>query len=280
MTNYLRSALGSSGGFINDISGRAGCRLIGVDVGTQDPSSTQTLKAFDATMETLLNSDPPIRPRAVILCNPNNPLGFNYPRETLLAYCEFAQKWDLHLLSDEIYALSQFENAEKEREGTKRSFVSMLNVDIEKETRCEPSRVHVLYGMSKDFCANGLRLGKESLHSRSICLTLSFVGVMVTQHNPELRKTLLGISLLMKVSSPAVGLARAFMATYFISHLFIPQDALWSGLLNDDQMLEYFITTNQKKLGDTLKHCQIFFSKYGIPLLQPEAAHFIFSACL
>lgn len=226
-------------GFINDISGRAGCRLIGVDVGTQDPSSPQTLKAFDATMETLLNSDPPIRPRAVILCNPNNPLGFNYPRETLLAYCEFAQKWDLHLLSDEIYALSQFENAEKEREGTKRSFVSMLSVDIEKETRCEPSRVHVLYGMSKDFCANGLRL-----------------GVMVTQHNPELRKTLLGISLLMKVSSPA--------------------DALWSGLLNDDQMLEHFITTNQKKLGDTLKHCQIFFSKYGIPLLQPEAAHFIF----
>ncbi|KZT26998.1 PLP-dependent transferase [Neolentinus lepideus HHB14362 ss-1] len=222
-------------GFINDISCRAGCHLIGIDVGTEDPSSPSTLAAFDAYM----SSSPFIRPRAVILCNPNNPLGFNYPRATLLAYCEFVERWNLHLLCDEIYALSQFANKEKERAGTKRDFVSMLNVDVRRETGCDPARVHVLYGMSKDFGANGLRL-----------------GVFVTQHNPQLRKTLLGTSLLMKVSSPS--------------------DALWSALLNDDQMLERVVTTNQIRLGKTLQHCQDFFSKHNVPIIQPEAAHFIF----
>lgn len=31
-------------------------------------------------------------------------------REMLLAYCRFAEKHDLHLISDEVYALSVFEN--------------------------------------------------------------------------------------------------------------------------------------------------------------------------
>ncbi|TFK56134.1 PLP-dependent transferase [Heliocybe sulcata] len=222
-------------GFINDISGRAGCHMVGIDVETSDPSCPSNLAAFDAYMA----SNPPIRPRAVILCNPNNPLGFNYPRETLLAYCEFAQKWDLHLLCDEIYALSQFANKEKESDGTKRDFVSMLSVDVARETGCDPARVHVLYGMSKDFGANGLRL-----------------GVLVTQHNPQLRRTLLGISLLIKVSSPA--------------------DALWSALLNDDKMLEKVVTTNQQRLAETVVYCQDFFRTQGVPIIQPEAAHFIF----
>lgn len=42
--------------------------------------------------------------RAVILCNPHNPLGFCYSRETILAYCRFAQKYNLWLLVDEICA--------------------------------------------------------------------------------------------------------------------------------------------------------------------------------
>ena len=31
-------------------------------------------------------------------------------REMLLAYCRFAEKHDLHLISDEVYALSVFQN--------------------------------------------------------------------------------------------------------------------------------------------------------------------------
>ena len=38
----------------------------------------------------------------------DNVLGFIYSRETLIAYCKLAEKYDLHLLVDEIYALSVF----------------------------------------------------------------------------------------------------------------------------------------------------------------------------
>lgn len=41
-----------------------------------------------------------------MFCLDNNPVS----REMLLAYCRFAEKHDLHLISDEVYALSVFEN--------------------------------------------------------------------------------------------------------------------------------------------------------------------------
>ncbi len=39
----------------------------------------------------------------------------------------------------------------------------------------DPLRVHVLYGASKDFCANGLRLG--ALHSRNAALIAAITGI-------------------------------------------------------------------------------------------------------
>lgn len=42
------------------------------------------------------------------MCNPQNPLGRAYSRETLLAYAKFCEEKDLHLVSDEIYAMSTY----------------------------------------------------------------------------------------------------------------------------------------------------------------------------
>ncbi|KDQ64900.1 hypothetical protein JAAARDRAFT_188175 [Jaapia argillacea MUCL 33604] len=221
-------------GFDNDISARSKGILVGVDTGDVDPTSPQTLEAFEVTIQELKAKG--IVPRAVIVCHPHNPLGFNYPKETLLAYCRFCEKHDLHLLSDEIYALSQFKNTHFEKPVP---FVSMLSIDVKKEAGCNPARVHVLYGMSKDWCANGFR-----------------IGVFVTQHNPDLRKTFCGIAILMKISSPA--------------------DTLWSAILNDDEMLDSFVKTNQERLTNTFVYCQKFFEKHNIPIVQPQAAHFIF----
>lgn len=39
------------------------------------------------------------RIRAVMICNPHNPLGFCYSREALEAYARFCEKHDLHLVS-------------------------------------------------------------------------------------------------------------------------------------------------------------------------------------
>jgi 1-aminocyclopropane-1-carboxylate synthase len=143
-------------GFNTDVFLRSRCSMYGVDTGTIDPSSPETLDAFESALSHIKTDGKTAR--AIILCNPHNPLGFNYRRDTLLAYCRFAEKHNLHLLCDEVYALSQFENPNvKERV----PFTSILSVDVKVEAGCNPARVHVLYGMSKDFCANGLRVGKQ-----------------------------------------------------------------------------------------------------------------------
>jgi len=45
-----------------------------------------------------------------MLCHPQNPFGQCYNKETLLAYAIFAEKHNLHLISDELYALSIYDN--------------------------------------------------------------------------------------------------------------------------------------------------------------------------
>lgn len=55
--------------------------------------------------------------RAVMLCSPHNPYGRTYDKETLLAYATFCEEHDLHLISDEIYALSVFDNPSKSTSG-------------------------------------------------------------------------------------------------------------------------------------------------------------------
>lgn len=45
-----------------------------------------------------------------MLVNPHNPTGRIYSADTLRAYVQFAEKHDLHLIANEIYALSTFHN--------------------------------------------------------------------------------------------------------------------------------------------------------------------------
>lgn len=70
-------------------------------------------------------------------------------------------------------------------------FVSILSIDPFKEAGCDPSRVHVVYGASKDWGANGLRL-----------------GALVSQANPALVTAMESSCLLMKISSASVSVAR------------------------------------------------------------------------
>jgi bifunctional pyridoxal-dependent enzyme with beta-cystathionase and maltose regulon repressor activities len=42
------------------------------------------------------------RIKAVVLCNPQNPIGRCYPRSVLIAYAKFCERHNLHLLSGEL----------------------------------------------------------------------------------------------------------------------------------------------------------------------------------
>lgn len=92
------------------------------------------------------------------------------PVETLKAIASFCNRHKLHLILDEIYAYSVFQNPSSL---DAIPFTSILSLDL--STIIDTQLVHVMYGMSKDFCANGARLGvlasrNEGLIGAMACL--------------------------------------------------------------------------------------------------------------
>eukprot|EP01133_Synstelium_polycarpum_P004226 gene4226-4928_t len=84
--------------------------------------------------------------KAVIICSPNNPTGTVYTREEIRAVADWTRSKGIHLLSDEIYALTTFSD---------KPFVSIyeaLDGDIGED-------VHVVTGFSKEFTINGYHIG-------------------------------------------------------------------------------------------------------------------------
>lgn len=115
-----------------------------------------------------------IRVRALLVCNPCNPVGRSYSHTTLVEIARFCGRYQMHLLADEIYALSTFEspdNAEMDR------FSSVLSIPDEPERGVFGSNIHAMYGASKDWACGGLRLG------------------LLTTRNPLLWKTCRKLSL-------------------------------------------------------------------------------------
>ena len=64
-------------------------------------------------------------------------------------------------------------------------FHSMLSIDTLAECALDPSYVHVITSASKDFAVNGFRL-----------------GVLVSQHNPELQRAMSCVGILSQSASP------------------------------------------------------------------------------
>lgn len=109
----------------------------------------------DTLLETLTEAfdTSPYPIRALVLTNPGNPLGQCYNADTLLRCARFCQDRELHLICDEIYALSYFAGSDS----GETPFQSILGTDL-RAIGCDLSRVHVVWSMSKDFGCSGLRL--------------------------------------------------------------------------------------------------------------------------
>lgn len=150
-------------GFSASFECRSGVLPIGVELTRGKEADASSVDDFERAY--IKSEKEGVKIRAVMLANPNNPLGFCYSKETLLAYCRFVEKYDLHLISDEIYALSVYDTP-----GTipacfetpsfnqvlriiddpdAQRFVSLLSVDALAEAGCSPARIHVIYGASK-----------------------------------------------------------------------------------------------------------------------------------
>jgi 1-aminocyclopropane-1-carboxylate synthase len=107
------------------------------------------------------------RIRALMLCNPHNPLGRCYPPSSLIALMQFCNKHKIHLIADEVYAMSVYSTSAP----TDTPFTSVFALDWEKYI--DSKYLHQVYGMSKDFAASGLRIGcvwsKNEEFKRAMC---------------------------------------------------------------------------------------------------------------
>lgn len=109
--------------------------------------------------------------RGLMLCHPHNPLGQCYPRETIIALMKLCDKYVIHLVVDEIYALSVYDVPDPHAV----KFESVLSWETDKYI--SPAYLHVLYGLSKDTAASGLRLGVIYSQNSELILAMGAISM-------------------------------------------------------------------------------------------------------
>ncbi|PYH47051.1 putative aminotransferase [Aspergillus saccharolyticus JOP 1030-1] len=211
------------GTFVPDLSLRFGACVVQVAFDDCDPFS---LGAVDKYEQALLQfqRETGRKVKALMLCHPHNPLGRCYPRPVLVALMKLCQKYGVHFVSDEIYALSVWENTVDELPAPV-AFESALSIDL--AGIIDPTLVHVLWGLSKDFGANGLRM-----------------GVIISQCNRDVHTALGAISLYSYTSGTA--------------------DHLAARLLEDVEFTDKYIVANQAKLAQMYAYAARRLQDLGI----------------
>ncbi|KAM0330786.1 hypothetical protein ACHAQA_003740 [Verticillium albo-atrum] len=209
------------GSFPLDLSTRAGVNAVPVPLEPIDPFSIDAIAAYERVLAESNQNGVPIK--ALLLCNPHNPLGRCYAAETIKAYMRFCEKHSLHLICDEVYALSVWDNPDFPDAPR---FTSVLSVDA--VGLMDPSRIHIVWGMSKDFGSNGTRL-----------------GCAITQHNAPLLQSLETISYYSTPSSAS--------------------DILTTNILTSTSFLESYFPVNHARLAAAHATIASFLAAHGIP---------------
>lgn len=204
-----------------DFGSRAGIQSIGVAFGDVDPFSMDAILKYEEALVEARKDGVPTK--ALFLCSPHNPLGRCYPTKVVVGLMKFCQQHKIHLISDEIYALSVWQNPEVPDAVT---FESVLSIDT--SGIIDPGLVHVLWGMSKDFGANGLR-----------------IGCIISQHNHPLLDAVKANSLF--TYPPSLS------------------DHITSTLLEDTSYTETYIRTNQLRLAENYAFATSFLKHHNIP---------------
>eukprot|EP00112_Aurelia_sp_Birch-Aquarium-sp1_P009766 Seg212.9 transcript_id=Seg212.9/GoldUCD/mRNA.D3Y31 product="putative inactive 1-aminocyclopropane-1-carboxylate synthase-like protein 2" protein_id=Seg212.9/GoldUCD/D3Y31 len=88
-----------------------------------------------------------INVRAIIFSNPINPLGIIYSKAQLTSYLQFANRHKLHVILDEIYFLSIYDDS------------ATMTTGLSLSDAIDPDLLHVVWGFSKDFAISGFRCG-------------------------------------------------------------------------------------------------------------------------
>ncbi|KAL7903995.1 pyridoxal phosphate-dependent transferase [Trichoderma velutinum] len=142
----------------HDLCARTGVQMIPVSTESisDQYSSMYAVKVVEKLEEAYLASyRRGVGVRALLICNPCNPTGRSYSKTSPLEMARFCGRHKMHLLSDEIYAMSTFEPLEPGLD----MFSSVLSIEDSPPDGVFKENIHCLYGASKDFAAGGIRLG-------------------------------------------------------------------------------------------------------------------------
>ncbi|CAI7624278.1 unnamed protein product [Penicillium pancosmium] len=217
--------------FRSTFSDRAGVGLLEVEFGKVDPFGLAAIEKYEEALSAARQKG--FRVKALLLCSPHNPLGRCYRENVLREYMRLCERHKLHLISDEIYALSVWESPDLPDPVSFKSILSINAAQI-----MDPSRVHVVWGLSKDFGATGLR-----------------IGCLISQSNGRLLEATEGFSLLNFPSSLA--------------------DSLAASLLMNDTFTSHYLTTNRQRLTQSYDFVTTFLKSHRIPYCQSNAAFFL-----
>ncbi|RKP39717.1 pyridoxal phosphate-dependent transferase, partial [Dimargaris cristalligena] len=240
------------GGFNFDTFSRSGVRMLPVPMTpNQMMDPDEHIRLMEAAFQqqqqqqtTVPGTGEPnkARVRAIIFTNPHNPFGLCHPRVLIEQLLRFAQRHHLHILFDEIYALSGFAsdiNALKGSVQLDTSFHSALSINHDRLTELiDPSLVHVLHGMSKDFGSGGLR-----------------IGYLVSPWNPTFRAAVRSVAAFSWFSGTAEQIAMQYLS-----------DPVWR---------DGYLADNRRALARAYVTTAGFLVCHGIPFVPARAGPFI-----
>lgn len=100
--------------------------------------------------------------KALILNNPSNPTGMLYSREELMEIAEVCKKYDIYVISDEIYSSLVYDN---------KQFVSFASLSQDAY-----ERTIVINGVSKSYAMTGWRIGYAASNPRIAKVMANFLS--------------------------------------------------------------------------------------------------------
>ena len=205
-----------------------------------------TIDDLDSAYNNAISKGHP--PKAIIITNPNNPLGKIYTKNELSVFINYCNMKSIHLIVDEIYALSVFDdvndkissnnsdnsNSDLTNDNNDDKFQSITTILQNKLN----GNIHVLWGLSKDFGVSGLR-----------------AGFLYTQ-NKLLLASLSNFNMAFEVSN-------------------IVQE-IYEDILNDHIFIKDYLTVNSKLIQDSYVLLTTGLNKLKIPFFHCHAGIFLF----
>ncbi|CAK5270057.1 unnamed protein product [Mycena citricolor] len=225
----------STDDYFRDISHPAQAQLIRAEIPAHvDSLSEDVLPLLEAKIKSSGRLGIPIK--AMLIPNPHNPLPQVVPKEVITGYALLAEKYDIHLIVDEVYGMSTFHDSAYPP-AVNVAFESALTYDFY-AIGVNPARVHVLAGPTKDFGASGLKM-----------------GLLVSPHN-----------------IPLMDLIRPLFNATPISSA---SDALFSRVLKDRVFVERFLEDNRIALREAYELVAGWLIWHGLHFTRANAGVYV-----